>query len=201
MPATRLSLGPLDAGRSLTLEEYEEAEYEGGVHYELIDGRLVVSPEANFPENRLERWLLRALDRYSDARPDIVNYVSNKTRVFVHGRRRSTCPEPDVAAYRNVPLDLPSRQIRWQDVSPLLVCEILVDGDPRKDLVRNAALYLEVPSVLEYWVIDGRDDPDEPSLIAHRRDNVTWAITTTPYGGTYLTPLLPDFALVIDPRR
>ena len=59
-------------------------------------------------------------------------------------------------------------QVSWEDVSPILVAEVLYASDPYKDLVRNVELYLRVPSIREYWILDGRDfrrrtDPDRPS--------------------------------------
>src|SRR5687768_15664390 len=83
---------------------------------------------------------------YARSHPSVINYVTAKARVFVSGRRRTTCPEPDIAAYRDFPLaDLP--QVRWEDVSPMLVVEVLGGEDDQKDLVRNVALYLQVPTI------------------------------------------------------
>ena len=54
-------------------------------------------------------------------------------------------------------------------MSPILVVEVLFDADPYKDLVRNVDLYLQVPSIREYWLLDARYSADEPTLIVHRR--------------------------------
>jgi Uma2 family endonuclease len=82
----------------------------------------------------------------------------------------------------------------------VLVCEVL-RGDPDKDLRRNADLYLEVPSVKEYWVSDGRADPERPTLTQHRRCEKRWVVRDYPYGSAFATKLLPEFALLIDPRK
>jgi Uma2 family endonuclease len=195
-------LGLADHGRSVSDEEFEEAEFEPGYKYELIDGRLYVSPEANLPENDLEEWLGFKLRLYAHQYPRVIQYVSSKARVFVPGRRRTTCPEPDLAAYRDYPRHLPRHERTWRQVSPILVVEVLLDSDPFKDLIRNVELYLQVPTIREYWILDGRDDPDQPKLIVHRRRGRGWLKPREiPYGGTYATPLLPSFELVIDPRR
>jgi Uma2 family endonuclease len=82
------------------------------------------------------------------------------------------------------------------------VAEILTtEDDPDKDLVRNVDLYHRVPSIKEYWVVDGRTDPDEPTLLVYRRWGSRWRQAEVPFGGTYETRLLPGFALVIDPRQ
>ena len=201
MATVQLKLGPRDHGRALSLDDYESADYKPGFKYEIIDGRLYVSPTANMPENRLETWMYGALFFYMHDRRDVVNYVSAKTRVFIPGRKRATVPEPDIAAYSDFPHHKPLREVHWRDLSPMLVVEVLVEGGPEKDLERNVELYFEQPSIKEYWVLDGRDNPDEPTLIQHRRYGSRWVVRDYPYGTTFATKLLPGFALTIDPRK
>jgi Uma2 family endonuclease len=199
---TLLYLTPRDQGRPLTLEEFEHACGQEGSHYELIDGRLEVSPSPNWPHEILRKWLERALDRYVERHPEIINYVQSPARVFVPGRRRPTAPEPDLAAYRDLPLALPIDQINWQDHSPLLVAEILSVDTANKDLRRNLQLYLQVPSIREYWIIDPRINSDTPSLTVHRRRGRRWQNPIEIAAGeTYTTRLLPEFSLVLNPRQ
>lgn len=201
MSVAHLKLGPSDHGRPLTLDDFESADYEPGFKYEIIDGRLYVSPEANFPESILERWLDRKLTRFSEDHPDVINFVAVKSRVFVHKRKKATVPEPDVAAYHDLDLSQDFRDIHWRDLGPILVAEVLVEGDEYKDLERNPDLYLDVPTVKEYWVLDGRENPNEPTLIQHRRYGKRWVVREYPYGTTFTTKLLPGFTLLIDPRK
>ncbi len=96
MASVQLKLGPKDHGRPLTLDDFDEAEFEPGFRYEIIDGRLYASNEPNFPENFLENWLLIKLIIYSGERQDIINYVTvAKSRLFIHSRLKPTVPEPD----------------------------------------------------------------------------------------------------------
>jgi Uma2 family endonuclease len=198
--ATILKLKPADHGRPLTLEEFVAATGEEGFHYELIDGRLYVSHMPDPPQGDVEVWLFGNLYLYSRKHPEVINHVHPKARVFVPGRRRTTCPEPDVTAYNDYPLHLPLRERRWQDVSPVLVAEVLSPDDPDKDLVRNVELYLQVPTIKEYWVIDTRPNPDEPTMTVHRRHGKKWRLIEVSHGETYTTKLLPGFALKLDPR-
>jgi len=198
--STAVKIGPEDHGRPMSFEEYQAGDYQQGYHYELIDGRLYVSPEANLPEDSVETWLLPKVQEYSKKHPEIINYVTNKARVFVPRRRGITAPEPDLAAYHDFPLHLPFRQRRWQDVSPILV-EILTIGDPSKDLIRNVELYLLVASIKEYWLFDTREDPEQPLLRVYRRHGKKWRIQEFAFGETYTTSLLPGFRLLIDPRK
>lgn len=198
--ATMTKLGPAEHGEPLTLEEFETSDYERGYKYELIDGRLYVSPMPNVPENWVEQWIFGKLPFYSERHPAVTNYVTTKARVFVPGRRRTTCPEPDVTAFQDFPLEKPIRSIRWQDLRPMLAVEVLTGDDPDKDLVRNVDLYLQVPSIKEYWVIDAREDPEQPSLRVHRRHGSRWRIVDVAFGETYETRFLPGFSLLVDPR-
>lgn len=197
---TRMKFGPLDHGRPVTAEEAELAQYAPGFKYEIIHGRFYVSPVPNVPEHFLERWLRRALESYSDEYPEVVNLVANKGRVFLLDEEEETAPEPDLAAYVDFPLDSPLEELRWEDLHPVLVCEVLVGGSIEKDLGRNPPLYLAVPSIKEYWVVNGSENPNQPTLVQHRRRGKRWVVTHFPYQSTFTTPLLPGFELVIDPR-
>ncbi|HTU21572.1 MAG TPA: Uma2 family endonuclease [Gemmataceae bacterium] len=193
-------LGPADHGRRMTLEEFMAGDYIEGYEYELVDGKLYVSPEANLPEFRVEDWIHFKLKLYAHYHREIINFVANKARVFVPSRRRVTNPEPDVAAYHDFPLELPWNSVRWQDVSPILVVEVLSLDDPDKDLVRNVELYLQVPSIKEYWLFDTRDDPEQLRLQVRRRYRGRWSLREYGPGDIYTPKLLPEFTLVLHPR-
>lgn len=199
----RRRLGRADHDIPLTLAEYEAADYEPGAKYELVRGRLAVSPSPNLSESLLEQWLFLIVEAYSRRRPDVINFVSYKARVFVPGGGLTSAPEPDLAAYPDFPVDaVLNRAVRWQDLSPLLVGEVVSPDDPEKHYVRNVELYLDVPSVREYWILDGGDDPGRPTLTVYRRRGARWQKPIRhPSGDTYTTRLLPGFALLIDPRQ
>jgi Uma2 family endonuclease len=199
--AIRLKFAPADHGRRVTLDEFEAAEYEPGFKYEIIDGRLFASPQPNAPEQFLETWLRDKLADYGRDRPELAARVCTKARVFVPGRPDLTVPEPELAYYQPYPVDTPIGDLKWEDMTPLVVAEVLVDGNSGKDLVRNVDLYFQVPGIEEYWVLDGREIPGEPLLIARRRYRDRWVLTEVPFGDTYKTATLPGFELVIDPRR
>ena len=199
--ATVTQIGPADHGRPMSYDEFMAGDYEEGCKYELIDGKLYVTPQPNLPENRVEQWLLFKLYNYTQTHPEVVNFISVKARVFVPGRRRTTCPEPDITVYHDFPLHRPFRAVRWQDVSPVLVAEVLTCDDPGKDLVRNVELYLQVPSIREYWILDAREEPERPLMIAHRRYRGHWSVREHAPGTVYTTKLLPGFELLIDPRQ
>ena len=173
--ATLLKLGLADHGRPLALEEFLAAEGQEGYRYELIGGKVYVSPTPNPPENWAEEWLGELLHAYARAHPEVINYVSGKCRVFVPRAEEVTAPEPDLAAYHAFPRLRGPQGLRWDEVSPVLVVKVLVEGDPDKDLDRNVELYRQVPSLQEYWILDGRQSVTHPRLLVYRRrDRRRW---------------------------
>ena len=199
--ATIVKIGPADHGRPITEEQLRTGEFKEGYKYEVIDGRLYVSYEPDAPQGLTEWWLFMKLNAYSIKHSEIINYVWVKSRVFVHSRPDLTVPEPDLAAYHDFPFHLPRKKLQWENVSPILVAEVLSPDDPDKDLVRNVELYLLVPSIKEYWIVDGLEDPDRPSMLVYRRHGTKWRKIDVAPGETYTTRLLPGFKLLLDPRR
>lgn len=199
---TQLYLTPADQGRPLTYDEFEHADGQEGFWYELIHGKLEVSPLPNMPHDVLRDWLQDKLRAYSLLHPDELSKVSGPVRVFVPGERAVTAPEPDVAGYRSFPQDRPIAMMRWQDYTPILVAEILSAENANKDLARNVELYRRIPAIREYWIIDPRRNPDRPSMLVYRRRGDRWQRPIpVAFGETYTTRLLPDFALVLDPHQ
>src|SRR5262249_47804348 len=127
---TVVVLGSADHGRPMTYEEFAAAQGADGYLYELIDGKVCVSPVPDLPHDRLWEWLDGLLRDYSRARPDVMNYVTSNAQVIVPGREEATRPEPDLAAYSGFPRDRPLSDVTWEDVSPLLVVEIVSADDP-----------------------------------------------------------------------
>ncbi len=196
---TILQLGPDDHDRSLSREEFESARYQEGFHYELIEGKLSVSPLPDPHHESLDLWLGEQLIAYVRSHPAVLNRVSYAARVFVPGEEERTSPEPDLAAYRDYPFHIPKQQRDWRQIHPVLVVEVVSDDDPDKDLVRNVSLYLQVPSIREYWILDPRGDADYPALLVYRRRGSRWQRPIrVAGGGTYTTRMLPDFSLVLD---
>jgi hypothetical protein len=85
-----LRIGPKNHGSPMTEWDFLEAERKPGFKYELIDGKVHVMPyEPDPPEIELEVWLYRALLSYSISRPDVINFVTPKSRVYVPNREGS----------------------------------------------------------------------------------------------------------------
>jgi Uma2 family endonuclease len=197
--ATLLMLSPADHGRAVSLEEFEASRGEDGYQYEIIHGKVYVSPKPNLPHDLYVKWFVRQLDRYVEVRPEVINFVSPNARVVVPGVRKASIPEPDLAAYHDVPADVPIEEMAWGGISPILVGEVLSTDDPDKDLVRNVALYERVPSIREYWIVDRLSTPF--NFLVYRRRGKHWQKPIQwSAGAEFSTPLLPGFHLFLEPR-
>lgn len=191
--STMLRLVPADHGRPMTLDEFLEADHEEGWHYELIEGNLYVSPMANPPQDWIESYVHEQLMKYSERRPDVINHVTRKCRIFVPHPQGVTAPEPDIGAYRDYP-DAPPKS--WREVSPVLVVEVF-DSNAEKDLERNVELYEQVESIEEYWAFDLRSDPVNPVMHVFRRENNAWVESQFSTDDVYETDLLPGLRLPV----
>ena len=197
---TRLYLTPADHGRALSWDEFESADAEEGYRYEMIEGRVFVSPAANIPHEDYVEWLRDLLLAYAHQHSDIISRVRDRSRVFLPDRtERITAPEPDISCYAEF-AERFTPDADWRDYSPILVVEVISADTADKDLVRNRRLYLQVPSIQEYWILDPREGVEGLTMYVYRRRGRRWAarLTVGP-GETYTTPLLPGFSLVLDP--
>jgi Uma2 family endonuclease len=198
---TKLYLTPTDNGRVLSLADFLAADGQEGFRYELIEGRLFVSPQADMPHDRLRKWLERQFDSYAEQHPDVINFVAGPARLFLPVLGEDvTAPEADLACYQGFPLHLPVAEVNWDSVTPYLVVEVISPKTAAKDLDRNVQLYLRVPSIREYWILDPREESyNRPSMTVYRRRGQSWQRPIeVAAGGTYATRFLPGFTLVLD---
>ena len=199
---TRLYLTHEDHGRELSWDEFIGADFEEGYRYEMIEGRIEVSPAANMPHDTFGMWLLGCLSAYSLQNPNILQYLSTHARIFLpNGEERISVPEPDIACYAESAPDLYVIDIDWRDYSPIVVVEVISPDTADKDLIRNRRLYLQVPGIQEYWILDPREGVEGLTMFVYRRRGRRWAarLTVGP-GETYTTEMLPGFSLVLNPH-
>src|SRR5271166_323336 len=80
-----LKLGPQDQGRSLTAEEFAEAEYTEPWKYEREQGRLIVMPPDGPVHDDSSEPIRDDLGAYRKAHPDLVEKVVSEAWVRVDG--------------------------------------------------------------------------------------------------------------------
>ena len=188
-----LELGPEDDGRPMTHDQFLRADPQDGYRYELVGGRLAVTPAPNLPHWRIQIYLQELLTEYRRANPDRIAALGSDARVLLRAMGGPCDVEPDLAVFSTLPED---SNATWAEMAPFLVVEVLSQGTRRKDLVRNRELYWRVASIEEYWIVDPHPDPYQPSLIALRRGPDSWLETGAGPGEVYRTDLLPG--LVVD---
>lgn len=188
---TRRHLGPEDAGALLSNDEFERADWAPGYQYELVAGRLHVTPAPNAPHVFVQDKLLDHLKAYARVHPNILKWVAPVSRVLTDELGGPTNVEPDIAAYREIPPPEKRMTSNWRELSPILVVEVVSESNPKKDLERNPDIYAVVPSIREYWIVDPRKDPMRPTLLALVRGPRGWTERAVGPGGVYRTDLLP----------
>jgi Uma2 family endonuclease len=197
----KLTIGPNDAGQRMTWEEFHALRSEGGYRYELIDGRLVVTPVPNPRHSGVSQWIYGELLDYKRGHLEVFNHLTTSCEVVIPGHPEVTAPQPDMAAYHDFPFDrVDDKKFSWRDVAPILVVEIVSPDSADKDFYRNVSLYELESSIREYWIIDPRDGINQRTMKIYRRRGKKWQkpICLAP-GDEYTTKLLPDFCLRIEP--
>lgn len=199
---TMTELTPRHHGRRMSDDEFAAAEAREGYRFELIDGKVFMCPAPGTLHAVIVAWFVRHLENYWALRPDVIQQVTSPGRIFVPGRKLTTCPEPDVAVFSMFPPVEFGLRADWREAVPLIVVEVISPDSYDKDAVRNYKLYKQVPSIREYWLMDPGDPEDGPLLQVFRKRGRQWAVPIECRAGdVYTTPVLPEFRLTVDPSR
>ena len=190
----RPKIGPMDSGRLMTLEEFRCSKEEPGYVYEIMDGVLVVSPNPLPPHDYWVNIARQQLEEYAQKHPRVINWVSEGSEVVIPGRPGSTRPQPDIAVYKDYPEPFPAS---WDEVCPIVVVEVISNRRELKDTVRNRHLYWMAGGIIEYWIVDPREDNRRPGLTAliKKPGAVEWEEKAVPFGKSYRSTALPKFSL------
>ncbi len=187
-------IGPEDHGRLITLEESHRAKETPGYVYEIIDGVLIVSPS---PKPSHASWVCCIRDHlveYAWRNPQHANQIIENSEVVISSRPGTTRPQPDIAVFRDFPDPPPDD---WEDVCPIVVVEVISQRREKKDTTRNKYLYWSAGGIMEYWIIDPREDMLKPTLIAlvRRAGAPEWEKHVVPFGKSFKSVVLPRFTL------
>jgi Uma2 family endonuclease len=146
--AAPLRVGLADHGRTMTLEEFREAEEEDGYRYELARGVLEVSEVPNDPHGVVVCNLYRAVTRYGDHHPGIILRYGggNEFRFWLPHMISSRHPDLGVVL-RGAPKDWRGRRL------PALAADVVSRGSVKRDYEIKREEYLAY-GLLEYWIVD-----------------------------------------------
>jgi len=183
MATTTRRIGPADHGRPISLDDFVDAEFEGGWLYELARGEIVVTEVPGIHHGRIVGRLAETFVIYNRANPGVINYRAGggECRLRLPGMQSDR--HPDQAIYLLPP---PPGQSPWTHWCPDLVVEVVSEGGEHRDYLEKREEYLRV-GVTEYWLLD----PGERRLLVLKRAGDVWEETIVPAGTSYQCHLLP----------
>lgn len=179
----QLFLGPQDAGRLLTAEEFANADFADGCIYERANGRLVVmSPEGTRYVRASSPWRDRLI-LYKLAHPDVVDDIVLQAWVRPDGDHDRVGDIGVYLVHEGRELDVPGHP-------PDLMFEIVSPGKAsrRRDYVEKRAEYHRL-GIREYVIIDRQRKL--VTVLTHAPGDYQEQVLTPT--DTYTTPLLPGF--------
>ncbi len=186
-PHTRLTLGPEDAGRSVSSHEFAQAAYVEPWRYERVDGRLVVmSPDGGEHVRSTSPWL-EQLILYKIEHPDLVEQVVPNAWVCVSDGVDRIGDIGVYLANKNLSTEIPDRV-------PELMFEVVSPGreSRERDYVIKRAEHHHL-GVQEYVIID-RFDRKATVFSAREAGEDESTLSEV---DAYETPLLPGLRILL----
>lgn len=123
-------------------------------HYELIDGRIVMTPPAGWTHGRVEIRLARLLDEHVTRHKLGVAFGSSTGYDLPSGD--TVEPDASFVSAERFAAHPPRSANEFLRVVPSLVAEILSPGTAKRDRTEKKAIYAR-NGVDEYWIVDTRD--------------------------------------------
>ena len=184
--AVKLRVGPRDHGRRIGFDEFAEADFQEGYHYELARGVIEVTDVPAVWHDLMLMAINLQFDGYILQTPGEIYLYATQPRLRLPAMESDR--HPDRAIYLAPPPDGES----WTGWIPDIAIEVVSPGreNRQRDYVTKREEYL-VAGVREYWIIDR----DEEELIVLLRMGDTWSEKRFSAEVKYETPLLPGFTL------
>lgn len=182
-PAATLTIGPGDAGRRMTLDEFIAAEGLEGYLYELARGVVVVTEVPLPPHGMIVRAFVRLFVLYDVAHPGIIRFAGGGAECRIRLPDAVSDRHPDQAIYLS---PMPRGKRVWDRWVPAIVVEVVSRRGEERDYVQKRDEYLRF-GVLEYWIFD----PYRRTMTVLLRLGDTWEGRTLHEGDVHRTDLLP----------
>jgi Uma2 family endonuclease len=180
--ATR-TIGRADHGRSVSFDEFIEADFEEGGLYELARGVIVVTEVPGINHGRIVMRLWHMFSLYATTHPGVINYHAGGMECRIRMPGMASDRHPDHAVYLSPPPEGEKPWTRWR---PSLVVEVVSKGGKKRDYVEKREEYLRVGAD-EYWIID----PKRRVMVVHLRAGDTWEELTVAADAVHRPYLLP----------
>lgn len=172
--AEQIGAMPQETGQRWTAAEVREMQVLAWPRFELIDGRLHVTPGPAMAHERALMWLHRALDTYLQQNPGVGELFGSPSDVAFEDEQ---VLQPDRFV---VPAGEAARALKWADVRHLLLAvEVLSPSTAHTDRGIKREVY-QRNRVDEYWIVDldarlverWRPGDDRPEIV---RDELVWS--------------------------
>jgi len=187
--ALHLRISPADNGRTMTLDDYLDAEVEEGYRYELARGVLEVS---NIPDDLhgVIVWALyRAIAAYDQSHPNRIHRVGGGSEFHFTMPAMISGRHPDVAVtLRGTPKDSRGRR------PASFAIEVVSEGKEARyrDYVTKRQEYLAY-GLREYWIVD----PELKRVTLLIRDGDTWVERIATGDQSATSVVLPGFVVAL----
>jgi hypothetical protein len=192
MSKTAIKIGPADNGRRMSLEDFEQAEEQGGYLYELSRGIITVSDVPNRLHLFLVAGMRNVLQTYMAIQAGRIQIIAAghecKLLVGDFGSER----HPDLALYLTPAPEIDDETL-WNVWIPEIVIEVVSPNSRKRDYDEKPEEYLRI-GVKEYWIVDA----DKQVMVVMRRSRGRWALTTVEPPAIYRTRLLPGLEFSIE---
>jgi len=160
-------------------------------HYELLNGRIVVSPPAGWPHGRIGTAVVVVLERY--AKQHRIGRVFASSTGFDLPSGDTLEPDGSLVTTARWNATPPPVFGQFLEVVPDLVVEILSPSTRSHDLTEKNDVYAK-NGVDEYWIID----PRGRSLTVFSRAGEAFDGGTTRTHGPVPSRLLPDLDATVE---
>jgi Uma2 family endonuclease len=183
----RAEIGPEDAGRAMSLDEFDCATGREGFRYELNKGVIEVTDVPDPSHFALIQEIRDSLAAHRLAHPGSIHSVtgSNDSKILLATDQSER--HPDVSVYLAPPPTGPDVCSRW---IPAIVVEVVSRRSMKRDYHDKPAEYLSF-GIDEYWIIDSSKN----QMTALTRWRGQWKEKIFKPTQKYATPLLPGFVL------
>ena len=187
MDALKLKVGPADRGRTMTLDEFAEAEGQPGYIYELAGGVIQVVDIPGISHGQVLFAFDQQVFPWVVAHPGVIHYYGSGDQCVIRLPGLQCERHPDRSFYLS---PAPAGEQPWIRWIPDIVLEVVSSGGESRDYEEKRREYLAA-GVREYWILD----PTQRAALIFQRAGDTWR-EHRPID-TYATALLPGFTLDI----
>jgi Uma2 family endonuclease len=167
MQKTAITIGPLDDGRQMSLEKFDQAEARPGYLYELSRGVVTVVDVPHPKHFALVKAIKRQFAAYDLDHESVIYGIAGggecKVLISDHESER----HPDVAVYKTPPPDVEDVWAKWV---PEIVIEVVSQESKHRDYEEKPQEYLQF-GIREYWIIDA----EKREMLVLRRSRGRWS--------------------------